>query len=213
MPWATQLQINAAQGVTFSPALRSVMRQDPDVIFVGEIRDKETMLGCVQAALTGHLVLTTLHAADAVKAVFRIREMGIEPFLIASALVGVVAERLVRKVCPDCGEPAPLANGSRAKVTAQAAAGGFSLPAKARFQKGKGCKTCFGSGYRGRTGVFEILEFTAALKDSFLKGADEQSLRQAAVREGTTSLTGDGIRKAAEGITSMEEILRVFSAD
>ncbi len=213
MPWATQLQIDPGKGITFAPALRSAMRQDPDILFVGEIRDQETMLGCIQAALTGHLVLTTLHAPDTIESVLRIKEMGIEPFLIASALLGVVSERLVRKICPDCGEPAPLANGSRAKVSALAEPAGFPLPAKARFRSGRGCPQCFGSGFRGRTGVFEVLEFTPALKDGFLKGLDKNALRSSARGQGSVALVGDGLRKAAEGTTSIEEILRVFSTD
>ncbi|NLI79015.1 MAG: type II/IV secretion system protein [Candidatus Riflebacteria bacterium] len=213
MPWSTQTQIDPGQGVTFPAALRSIMRQDPDVIMVGEIRDQETMLGCIQAALTGHLVLTTLHAPGAVEALLRVRDMGIEPFLLGSALVGVVAERLVRTVCPECGQPAALTGEMRAAVAGLAERGGLPLPPKPHFQAGRGCRACFGSGFRGRTGVFEVLEGNPTLIDAFMKGTAEKELRALAVREGMVALAADALRKAVAGATSIAEILRVFPTE
>ena len=210
MPWATQIQLNAAQGMTFANSLRSVLRQDPDVIMVGEVRDAETMLGCVQAALTGHLVLTSLHAPDTAAALHRIRDMGIEPFLISSSLVGIAAQRLVRKVCLHCDAAKTLSTEESARMQALAGRSSSTGNGKARYRQGKGCSRCCESGYQGRTGVFEIMEFTPILKEAFLKNVGEDAFRALEIRQGMVSLAAEGVRKAAEGETTAEEVMRVF---
>ncbi len=188
LPGIGQTQVNSRIDLTFAAALRAILRQDPDVIMIGEIRDLETAQIAVQASLTGHLVLATLHTNDAVSAVTRLVDMGVEPFLLASTLQGVLAQRLVRKLCPHCKI-------SRPDGTASLNPGG--------------CAACGHTGYSGRTGVHELFSVDDALRGMIHAGADEQALRHAAQRTGLQSLRQDGMRWIQQGVTTDDEIARV----
>ncbi|CAN5852289.1 type IV-A pilus assembly ATPase PilB [soil metagenome] len=201
-----QIQVNDAIGLTFARALRSILRQDPDVIMVGEIRDQETARVGMQAALTGHLVLATLHTNDAPGAVARLNDMGIEPYLLASALNGVVAQRLTRTICPACATKYyPSEN-----VLGDA---GLKEHAGRPFRKGAGCKPCHDSGFRGRIGVYEVMEVTPDLRRLIHAGAPTHDLRNKIRSEGMLTLREEGIHLALEGKTSLEEILRVTAEE
>ncbi len=182
LPGVTQIPVHRASGVTFAAALRAILRQDPDVIMVGEMRDTETAEVAVQAALTGHLVLATLHTNDAVSAIPRLVDLGIPPFLVAATLAGVLAQRLVRCVCPECG----------AKSAADE------------------CKYCLGTGYRGRTGVFQWVGASDELLAAIAQGSDIRALNAIVERHGTRTLLAEGEAVAATGLTTHEEVLRVF---
>jgi len=199
----TQTQVNERAGVTFATALRSFLRQDPDIILVGEVRDSETALIATEAALTGHLVLSTLHTNDAPSAVARLIEMGIEPFLIASSVIGVLAQRLVRVICPHCKEAyePPVEAFRRLNLA-------MDLES-VTFYRGRGCERCRQTGYRGRTGVFELIVITDHLRELILRKAATHELRQAALEAGMITLKQDAMQKILEGITTMEEALRV----
>ena len=209
LPWVTQAAVLRKSGFTFPVALRSFMRQDPDIVFAGEIRDLETAEMLHQAALTGHLVFSTLHSADGPSTLRRLADMGVEPFIIGSSLVGVVAQRLVRMLCQKCKQPVALSPQIRERVHHLALTGGYLLPDDAQFYHGVGCAECFQRGYLGRTVLFELMEFTPEVKEAFLRGAPLSELTTAAVLDGMISLIADGIRKAALGLTSIEEVLRV----
>jgi len=209
LPWVTQSAVIRKSGYTFPVALRGFMRQDPDVVFVGEIRDLETAEIITQAALTGHLVFTTLHPVDAPSTPQRLMDMGIAPFLIGASTEGIISQRLVRKLCPHCKQPAEVTPHVMKYVRQLARAGGYTLPEDAVFSRAVGCEQCFGRGYLGRTALFELLEFTPEVKDAFLRGATPKELMAAMVMDGMTTLIADGIQKAALGITSIEEVLRV----
>jgi type IV pilus assembly protein PilB len=196
-----QVQVNVKAGVTFANGLRSILRQDPDVIMVGEIRDRETATIAIQAALTGHLVLSTLHTNDAPSAVARLVDIGVEPYLIASSLIGVVAQRLVRKICPSCRKPTTVPSGVFEGVTPE---GGALSPAK-----GTGCSGCRNTGYNGRTALFELLTMNDALRDLIVERATASAMRAAAVKAGYAPLRHAGLAKAASGITTLEEVYRV----
>ncbi len=201
-----QMQVNPAAAVTFATGLRATMRLDPDVILVGEIRDQETAQISTQAALTGHLVLSSVHANDTVSTIIRMIDLGIEPFLISSALIGVVAQRMVRRVCPYCSRPIEIAPEEREAYEEEM---GEKRP---EFIVGAGCNFCAGTGYLGRTGIFEVLVVSEAVRRIIVKGADSDEIRHEASREGTVSLWHDGMMKVKEGITTPYEILRnVFS--
>jgi len=201
-----QVQVQAAQGMTFARVLRSMLRQDPDVIMVGEIRDEETARVAVQAALTGHLVLATLHTNDAPGAVARLIDMGVEPYLLSSALNGVVAQRLVRTVCSAC-----LTKYYPAENVLEDA--GLAGKTGQVFHKGAGCEQCHNSGYRGRLGIFEVMEITADLRKLVHRAAPSHELRSRLRQEGCLSLRQEGIRIASEGKTSLEEALAVTHSD
>ncbi len=198
----SQIEVKPRIGFTFATGLRSILRQDPDTISVGEIRDTETADLAVHAALTGHRVLSTLHTNDSIGAISRLIDLGIQPFLIASSLVGVVAQRLVRRLCTcaQSGEPAPaffaVFPEARGHVTQ------VSMP--------KGCEACFNTGYRGRTGVFEILMMSAALQQEIARGFDESRFRQIAVSEGFRPLRASALEKISAGDTTVEEILKIL---
>ena len=202
-----QSQVNPKAGLTFASGIRSILRQDPDVIMVGEVRDLETSQTAVQAALTGHLVLTTLHTNDAVGAITRLLDMGVEPFLIASAVIGVLAQRLVRAICPRCKE------GYAASPQLRALLGIREGGAAPTVYRGRGCQFCRDSGYRGRVGIFEFLTMSDPLRELVLSRASAADLKRAALHGGMKDLRIDGIRKAAQGVTSIEEVLRVTQAD
>jgi len=202
----SQSQVNPKIGLTFASGLRSILRQDPDIIMVGEIRDLETAEISVQAALTGHLLLSTLHTNDAAGAVTRLIDMGVEPYLIASSVEGVLAQRLLRKVCPNCVEhyepPRELLESL-----------GLTGSEDAQFVRGKGCRACRNLGYKGRTAIYEILVVDDDIRSLILKRAPSTEIRNLAVRKGMRTLRQAGIRKALEGITSLEEVFRVTQLD
>ena len=199
-----QVQVNPKIQLTFASGLRSIVRQDPDVILVGEIRDVETAEIAMQSALTGHLVLSTLHTNDAAGAITRLRDMGIEPFLLASSLNVVLAQRLVRIICPSCREEyRPSAEmWSRIGLDRRHSEEGTAY-------RGRGCECCLHTGYRGRCGIFELLPMNAAMKDLVLRTADANEIRRKALADGMVSLVEDGRRKVLQGITTIEEVYRV----
>ena len=212
LPYTTQTQVNKKAGLTFTAALRSFLRQDPDVIMVGEMRDLETAQITVEAALTGHLALTTLHTNDAVSALLRLLDMGLEPYLISATVTGVVAVRLVRRVCENCKQPKDLSSDPTLSYVAQLAAeGGYQIPADAVFVSGAGCEQCRGRGYRGRVGIYEVLTLTEPLTEAILRRAPLEELTEIAVAGGMRTLLADGIRKAVAGQTTVDEVMRVVS--
>lgn len=197
----SQTQVNARIEMSFARALRTILRQDPDVVMIGEIRDLETAQIAVQASLTGHLVFATLHTNDAVSAVTRLVDMGVEPFLLASSLIGVGAQRLVRRLCLECRKPF-------AADAAQLRALGLA-PTDGTLYSAQGCIACSGSGYRGRTGIYELLTVDDDLRRLIHDRASEQTLREHAVARGMRSLRDDGMRWAGQGLISLEEVVRV----
>lgn len=199
-----QIQVNSKIGLTFASGLRSVLRQDPDVIMVGEIRDPETAAMAIQASLTGHLVLSTLHTNDAPTAATRLVDMGVEPFLLSSSLLAVIAQRLVRVLCPSCRQAHEPSQSEKAL---------FGMEAPERLWRPAGCAKCLGTGYRGQTGIFEFMHIDQGMKALMLKSADAATLREYATSKGMRSLKEDGLSKAASGVTSLEEVLRVSSGD
>ena len=202
LPGTYQLQVNVAAGMTFANVLRSVLRGDPDVIVVGEIRDTETALLAASAAITGHLVLTTLHTNDAVGALTRLVDMGVEPYRVSAALTAVLSQRLVRRLCEHCRQPyEPSAD----HVTAIGAPAGRTINAF----RAVGCDQC-SAGYRGRVGVFELLVLTAELRELIARGAPRAELEPAARRAGAEPIWVDGLVKAEAGTTSLEELKRVL---
>ena len=202
----TQMQVNVRAGVTFASSLRHFLRQDPDIIMVGEVRDQETAQIAIQAALTGHLVLSTLHTNDAPGAITRLLDMGIEPYLVASALEGVAAQRLVRVLCPKCREAdAAGAEELRARFGTAAPAGTYYL--------GRGCEFCNYTGYRGRVAIFEIAEMDDELRHLVINRVPHHTLKEAAVAAGMTTLLEDGLKKAAAGVTSLAEVWRVVQVE
>ncbi len=202
LPDANQLQVHPEAGVTFAAILRSILRLDPDVILVGEIRDEETATLAIEAALTGHLVLSTVHANDSVSTLLRIKELGVPAYLIASAMIGVVAQRMVRKLCTSCAvmEERPLAEqGVYEEELGEK---------RESFLYGTGCNTCSQTGYRGRTGIYEVLELTDPLRQLFLNDAPRHELWNQTVADGTLPLKRDGMLKVKSGITTPYEIIR-----
>jgi general secretion pathway protein E len=213
-----QVHVNPKIGLTFASGLRSILRQDPDVIMVGEIRDLETAEIAMQASLTGHLVLSTLHTNDAPSALIRLIDMGIEPFLVASSLTTVLAQRLVRMVCPHCKESYEPSDVERSyflppthtsPLTGEGKGGGESL----LLYRGKGCDKCKGRGYFGRTGIFELLVIDNEIRPMITDKIDSQSIKNHAVSRGMKTLRQDGIEKVVDGITTLEEVLRVTQKD
>ncbi|MCC6196665.1 MAG: type II secretion system ATPase GspE [Burkholderiales bacterium] len=198
-----QTQVNPRIELDFARALRAILRQDPDVIMIGEIRDLETAQIAVQASLTGHLVLATLHTNDATSAVTRLADMGVEPYLVASSLLGVLAQRLVRTLCPACRVSAPPTVGEQKMVAA------MGMSVTEALWTAPGCAECNDTGFRGRTGVYELLLVDDAIRRGIHDGADELQLRAAASRAGMVSLRHDGARWLAGGSTSLAELLRV----
>ncbi|HEY3158927.1 MAG TPA: GspE/PulE family protein [Vicinamibacterales bacterium] len=204
LPGITQSQVNDKAGTTFARYLRAILRQDPDVIMIGEIRDLESAEIAFQAALTGHLVLTTLHTNGTIEAIDRLRDIGVKPLMITSVTNLVVAQRLARLTCPHC----------RARYLPSAAAlRKLGLDASGEFTRGRGCPSCGHTGYRGRIGIFELLRLTPALKDLIRGGAGEAELRAAAAAGGTQWLSDDAAAKITQGLTTVEEVLRVVRID
>ena len=203
LPGVGQIQINPRINLTFAAGLRSILRQDPDLIMVGEIRDGETAGIAVQSALTGHMVFSTLHTNDAATALTRLVEMGVEPFLAASSIVGILAQRLVRKVCPDCRQEYVPDQGLLDE------AGFGTLPAGTKLYRGAGCELCHGSGYRGRLGIFELLTMSDVVRSGLMASNDAVSIRQVAIDEGMMPLRQFGWQRVLKGETTVEEVLRV----
>ncbi|ANU12806.1 Type IV fimbrial assembly, ATPase PilB [Planococcus halocryophilus Or1] len=201
-----QIQVNANVGLTFAAGLRSILRQDPDIVMVGEIRDKETADISIRASLTGHLVLSTIHTNDSIASITRLMDMGIEPFLVTASLNAVVAQRLIRRVCRDCREIQP------ATVREQAifAKRGISIETIAR---GTGCPQCNMSGYKGRMAIHEVLVVDEAIKDVINRGGTAAEIREIAIQNKTIFLIDDGLLKVKEGMTTTEEVLRVAMTD
>jgi type IV pilus assembly protein PilB len=195
-------------GLTFAAALRSILRQDPDIIMIGEIRDYETVDIAIKSALTGHLVLSTLHTTTASGAVVRLVNMGVEPYLINSSLVCVVAQRLVRKICSYCKESYILKDDIAESLKLN-----LQKNSKLEFYKGKGCQHCFNSGYSGRTVISEVLQLTQKIRDLILTGSQEQFIKQQARSEGMKTLREDGLEASLKGFTTIEEVLRVTAPD
>lgn len=203
-----QVQINTKAGITFAAGLRSILRQDPNVILVGEIRDKETAAIALEAAQTGHLLLSTVHTNDAPATISRLLDLGVEPFLIASALAGILAQRLVRRPCPSCA----VSQAPSSEIIERV--GGASLLAgDAHWMAGRGCAECRESGYKGRLAIHELLPVNGEIRDLIARRAPEQALRKAARDAGMHTLVEDGIAKAAQGLTTLEEVLRVSALD
>ncbi len=198
----TQTAINPKAGITFAGALRSSLRQDPDVMLVGEIRDAETARVALQASMTGHFVFTTLHANDAVTSLFRLLDLGIEAYLISSSLAAVVSQRLVRVLCPDCKVPYLPTPDFLKKLK-------IRPTAELRFYKAQGCEDCQGTGYRGRTGVFGLFELNDTAKDLVRTNPSVQLIKAEARKSGLRPLREEGLRKVIQGITSLKEVLRV----
>ena len=200
MTGINQIQVNERAGLTFSEALRSILRQDPDKIMVGEIRDMETAQLAVRAALTGHLVLSTLHTNDAPSASIRLSEMGIAPFLVSSSLLAVIAQRLVRKLCDNCKQEYILPDNVAEDV---------GLPGGTKAFRPVGCETCRGTGYKGRSGIYEIMKVEEKIQNLILEGAPGHQIEKEARVGGMRTLRESGLRKVKEGITSLEEVLQV----
>jgi general secretion pathway protein E len=199
-----QIQVNPKIDLTFAQGLRSIVRQDPDIILVGEIRDRETAEIAIQSSLTGHLVFSTLHTNDAASAVTRLIDMGIEPFLVTSSVIAIIAQRLVRVLCPKCKEPYTPDDESLANL-------GIDKPrlgTRSLYRK-HGCAACMNTGYRGRTAIFEILILDDPLKRLILKTSDANQIQDEAMKRGMTNLLSDGARKVVAGVTTIEEVFRV----
>jgi general secretion pathway protein E len=207
-----QMAINPKIGLTFAQGLRSFLRQDPDVIMVGEIRDKETAEIAIQASLTGHLVLSTVHTNDAAGAVTRLVDMGVEPFLVASSLTGILAQRLVRRVCPDCRVPY-VPTDIELKELSHTLASFKERYGAERIYKASGCASCNRNGYRGRTGIYEFLPVDDDIRQLVLKNVDASTIKRSATSKGMTTLLDDGARKIAMGETTIAEVLSITQED
>jgi type IV pilus assembly protein PilB len=201
-PIINQVQVNVKAGLSFSAALRSILRQDPNIVMVGEIRDRETAQIAIRAALTGHLVLSTLHTNDAASAPTRLVDMGVEPYLVASALQGVLAQRLVQRSCPECTESVELDPASvPPEVFDRIQREGLDI------KQGKGCRSCNNTGYRGRVAIHELLRVDDDIERSIVRQLPATQVAQIARRQGMVDLFGDGLLKVQSGLTSLEQVL------
>ncbi|MBI3975194.1 MAG: type II/IV secretion system protein, partial [Armatimonadetes bacterium] len=202
LPRINQVQVNVKAGLTFAAGLRSILRQDPDIVMIGEMRDRETAEIGVQSALTGHLVLSTLHTNDAATAVSRLTDMGVEPFLISSSVLAILAQRLARQICPHCKiayTPPPEAVKRL----------GLDPSKETQLFRGQGCEECRFTGYKGRIGVFELLVMSDAIRELVVRRAPSTEIKARAVREGMQTLRDDGLEKVLSGVSTIDEILRV----
>ncbi|MGZ3487315.1 MAG: GspE/PulE family protein [Isosphaeraceae bacterium] len=208
LPGVNQCEVKAKIGMTFARIIRAMLRQNPNILLVGEIRDLETAETAIQASLTGHLVFSTLHTNDAPSAITRLVDIGIQPFLVASSVLAIMAQRLVRKVCPKCKvryePPAHILAGLGLRP---------ELAKKANFMKGKGCNNCNKKGYRGRMGIFELMTLTTQIREMTFKGESTQMIRRLARKQGMRTLFEDGIIKAIKGQTTLDEVLRITQHD
>ncbi len=196
-----QVQVNPKVGVTFADSLRTILRQDPDIIMIGEVRDKETAEIAINAALTGHLVISTLHTNDAAGTISRLLDMEIEPFLISSSIICVIGQRLVRKICPNCKVLYTPDEYLLKEI-------GIKVDKLPELYKGEGCKNCRGTGYKGRVGIYEVLLINDATRHEILKKSDSVTIRNTAIQSGFLTLRDDGIEKVLAGITSIEEVIQ-----
>lgn len=206
IPGVAQSQVRQTVGLTFASALKAFLRQDPDVIMVGEVRDAETAKIAIQASLTGHLVMTTLHTNTAAAAVTRLVDIGIEPYLLASTLSTVIGQRLVRVLCPDCRRAVPVTEDRRQRDPRFAA---LAIEVGTTLFEPVGCERCSHTGYRGRRAIFEVLEITDTVRQHILTGADDTAVEQAARSEGMTTMVEDGRTRCLDGVTSLDEVFRV----
>jgi len=205
LPGINQVSVNRKAGLTFPVAMRAFLRQDPDIIMVGEIRDLETAEIAVQASLTGHLVLSSLHTNDSPSTIVRLADMGVEPFLISAAIIGIIAQRLARKLCEHCREPIETPHDVLSEL-------GYSADlSSATFYRPVGCEECLNRGYRGRLGVYEFLTLSEDLAELIVRRAPLSEITQAAIAAGMVTLMRDGLDKARVGLTTIEEVLRVVS--
>jgi type IV pilus assembly protein PilB len=211
---ASQVQVNVKTNLTFANGLRSILRQDPNIIFVGEIRDSETAGIAVNAALTGHLVLSTLHTNDAATAIPRLSDMGVEPFLVASTVNLIIAQRLLRKICDSCKTQITMTMTELEKhLPAAAIQKHFGTIPVIAMYKGDGCKVCHNTGYSGRLGVFEVLEITKDMRKLVSEKADSEQINSLAVSEGMNTMLDDGLQKVLKGMTTIEEVIRVTKVE
>jgi type IV pilus assembly protein PilB len=203
-----QIQVKPDIGLTFANCLRSILRQDPNVILVGEIRDLETAEIAFRAAMTGHFVISTVHTNDAVATIVRLLDMGIPRYIIANTLIGIVAERLVRKICPKCKEAVSVSEESVRKLSERA-----SRSSASNSYRGRGCAQCNFTGFRGRTGIFEVLPFDTKIREMIASGVTEEEIRRTVEEQGITTMGEDGLAKVKAGVTTLEEVLRVIEAE
>jgi type IV pilus assembly protein PilB len=210
MKGINQVNVKPARGLTFSASLRSILRQDPDIIMIGEIRDSETLDIAVKSALTGHLVLSSLHTTTAAGSIIRMMNMGIEPFLICSSVLAIIAQRLLRRICLHCKEEYVVNDVFTQKIGLTRF---VSSKKDIKVFRGKGCKKCFNSGYAGRVGITEIIIFSLKIKELILGRAGEFKIKEAARKEGMKTMREDGFAKVLEGVTTLEEVLRVTAMD
>ena len=208
MPGVNQVQIRSEIGLTFAEGLRNILRQDPDVIMVGEIRDRETADIAIRAALTGHLVFSTLHTNDSAGAVTRLIDMGIEPFLVASSVECLVAQRLIRRLCPHCKQPWPVD-----PLVLERASFDMKRLSEGTIYEARGCEICHQSGFSGRTGIYEVLPITDHIRPLIVARVSSNEIKSEAIRQGMKTLRDDGWRKVLEGVTTLEEIIRVAEED
>ena len=207
----SQIQVANKKGLTFAAGLRSLLRQDPDIMMVGEVRDEETARIAIQAALTGHLVFSTLHTNDSAGAVSRMLDIGVEPYLVASSLISIVAQRLVRVICPECrAEVQPTEEDHR--LMAELKLTQNDLPDGILY-RGRGCENCFATGYTGRTAIYEIMPITEAIRGHIVERSSATVIKRVAMQEGLMTLRMDGVRKVKDGFTTMDEVLRVTQMD
>jgi type IV pilus assembly protein PilB len=204
-----QVQMHEEIGLTFANSLRSFLRQDPDIILVGEVRDFETAEIAIKAALTGHLVLSTLHTNDAPSTINRLLNMGVEPFLVSSSLNLVVAQRLARRICNNCREPLEISREQLEKLGSIPR----DLPDPVNLSKGKGCDLCSNTGYKGRVAMYEVMMMKDSLKELVLQGASAMEIKREAVQSGMKTLRRSGINKLLDGTTTIEEVLKTTVHD
>ena len=202
----SQMQVASKKGVTFVNALRHILRQDPDVIMVGEVRDEETAAMAIQSSLTGHLVFSTLHTNDSAGAVSRLLDFGVEPYLVSSSLIGILAQRLLRRICPDCKE-------SYQPMAAELNELNLAEDNSIKFYKGTGCEKCFDTGYRGRVGIYELMIINDPIRELIYTRKSAGVIKKQAIVSGLATLRMDGAKKAAAGVTTISEVLRVTQAD
>jgi general secretion pathway protein E len=213
----SQMEVASRKGMTFATSLRHVLRQDPDVIMIGEVRDAETARMAIQSSLTGHLVFSTLHTNDSAGAVTRLLDLGVEPYLASSSLIAVMAQRLVRKICPDCRQVYEPTGHELGELGLLSSEEGIDISnedgRKPPFFVGAGCDRCFQTGYRGRTGIYELMMINEEIQDMIYKTATAGAIKKAALGAGLQTLRMDGARKVIASITTIPEVLRVTQAD
>ena len=208
-PAFNQMQVNPGVDLHFADGIRSLMRQDPDIIMVGEIRDAETANMAVQASLTGHLVLSTLHTNDAPSSITRLHYLGIQPFLTSATILGVMAQRLLRTLCPHCKQALDVSADSEIAIQWQELVQPWRAPVPAQVYKAQGCEHCRHTGYQGRVGLYEIMPLSSELKKLVAADANLDTLKQQAYREGVQPLRLSGAKRISEGLTTIEEVMRV----